>query len=468
MLRRYTRNFAIFSILLDMGLTCLALALAAMVRPSLPQLPWLIPVPMVDLPPGFYVGVPVVWGVVFLLTSVYDPSYVYKAVDEFQRITSATLLAGLVAAGLLYFGFRDVSRWLFLTFLLFDLVLLLGWRVLARLGFRLVRLPAAERKVLIVGAGEVGQRVGQMIADHAWMGLNLAGYLDDDPEKVGNGLPVLGGVADVRRLVLQLHVDDVVVALPQRAYGQVNHLVVTLHDLPVEVRVVPDYFSLALYRATAEDFGGLPMINLRDPALNSVQRLVKRLLDLIIAGLAMPVVAPASGLVALAIRLDSPGPVIYRHKRVGENGRIFDMYKFRTMVDGAEEMVDQVTRINSEGELEFKRPDDPRITRLGRFLRRTSLDEMPQLINVLKGEMSMVGPRPELPWVADRYEPWQRKRFAVPQGLTGWWQVNGRSDKPMHLHTEDDLYYIQHYSLWMDMFILLKTPWVVLRGKGAF
>jgi len=138
------------------------------------------------------------------------------------------------------------------------------------------------------------------------------------------------------------------------------------------------------------------------------------------------------------------------------------------MVVGADKMAADLVRHTEGGQVTYKRRDDPRITRVGKFLRRTSLDELPQLFNVLKGEMSLIGPRPELPWLVDLYEPWQRKRFAVPQGITGWWQVNGRSDKEMHLHTEDDLYYIQHYSLWLDVQIMLKTVLVVLRGKGAY
>jgi lipopolysaccharide/colanic/teichoic acid biosynthesis glycosyltransferase len=165
---------------------------------------------------------------------------------------------------------------------------------------------------------------------------------------------------------------------------------------------------------------------------------------------------------AIAIRLREGGPVFLSQKRVGENGRIFPMLKFRTMKPNARR-----PRQDSEGFL-HKRVDDPRVTRVGRFLRRTSLDELPQIWNVLKGEMSLVGPRPELPQLVERYQLWQRKRFAVPQGMTGWWQVNGRSDKPMHLHTEDDLYYVQNYSIGLDLFILLKTFWAVLSGRGAF
>jgi lipopolysaccharide/colanic/teichoic acid biosynthesis glycosyltransferase len=144
------------------------------------------------------------------------------------------------------------------------------------------------------------------------------------------------------------------------------------------------------------------------------------------------------------------------------------MYKFRTMVDGAERQIDKVMIQTPDGIKLHKRQDDPRVTKLGRWLRKSSADELPQFINILKGEMSLVGPRPELPFVVEQYEPWQRRRLAVPPGLTGWWQISGRSDKPMHLHTEDDLYYIKNYSLLLDMQILFKTVSVVIRGRGAY
>ena len=175
-----------------------------------------------------------------------------------------------------------------------------------------------------------------------------------------------------------------------------------------------------------------------------------------------------TGMISLAIWLDDPGPVIFGQSRMGENGRVFKMYKFRTMHPGAENLLHKFEKLDDQGRLVHKSGNDPRVTRVGRFLRRASLDELPQLYNIIKGEMSLVGPRPELPELVNRYEPWQRQRFAAPQGMTGWWQINGRSDRPMHLHTEDDLYYIQHYSLPLDLFILLKTIVVVIQGKGAF
>ncbi|OGT28210.1 MAG: hypothetical protein A2Z17_02835 [Gammaproteobacteria bacterium RBG_16_66_13] len=238
--------------------------------------------------------------------------------------------------------------------------------------------------------------------------------------------------------------------------------------MPVRVKIAPDYFSLALVRARPEIMGGLPLIGLREPVIEGPDRLLKRAFDIVVGLVLLLVSLVPMAVVALLVKIESPGPVLFRQRRVGENLRPFDMLKFRTMVAQAEALQDRVNVETEDGHLVHKRKDDPRVTRIGRFLRRFSLDELPQLFNVLRGEMSLVGPRPELPWLVDRYEAWQRKRFAVPQGLTGWWQINGRSDKPMHLNTDDDLYYVYNYSLSLDILILLRTPLVALRGRGAF
>lgn len=458
MFRRFSTNFAILSILIDAGLTLVALNLAVKLLPTFSGAP-----EPITFPSFLYALVPPFWAIIFIFSAVYDPRRIPRVVDEFQSVTIATCFATLAFAGLLFFVAPAGSRSLFVLFILLDLALLLGWRTVLRLTVNLGSLAPAGRRVLIVGCGEVGQRTGQMIQQYSWMGLQLVGYLDDglNPE-----LPILGPVNEAQAIVRQQRIDDVVITLPQQAYGQINNLVLALHKLPVEVRVVPDYFSLALYRAKAEDFGGLPMISLRDPALNHLQRLVKRIFDLVIGGLAFLVVLPLFGGIAMAIALTSQGPVFYLQQRVGENGRPFTMYKFRTMRLNADQEPMGQEMVN--GRPVYKIKNDPRVTPIGRFLRRTSLDELPQLLNVLKGEMSLVGPRPEMPWLVEKYEPWQRKRFAVPQGMTGWWQVNGRADRPMHLHTEDDLYYIQNYSIWMDLYILIKTPYVILRGQGAY
>ena len=194
----------------------------------------------------------------------------------------------------------------------------------------------------------------------------------------------------------------------------------------------------------------------------------KRAFDLLLGSFALLLALPFMMLSALMIYLEDGSPVIFRQKRVGRDGRLFEIYKFRTMVKNAEQLQPQVERWDRDGNLIHKTKDDPRVTRVGRVLRRFSLDELPQLFNVLAGTMSLVGPRPELPLLVASYESWQHKRFNVPPGMTGWWQIHGRSDRPMHLHTEDDLYYIQHHTIWLDLQIILRTLWVVISGKGAY
>jgi lipopolysaccharide/colanic/teichoic acid biosynthesis glycosyltransferase len=207
---------------------------------------------------------------------------------------------------------------------------------------------------------------------------------------------------------------------------------------------------------------------LRAPAIDDYHRLLKRFFDVVMTLLLLLPGLPIMGVVALLIWCIDGRPILFRQKRVGENGRLFTLLKFRTMIPGADQMLPQIAKTDALGRFIHKYDQDPRVTRLGRLLRRFSLDELPQLFNILAGDMSLVGPRPELPELVARYQPWQRERFAVPPGLTGWWQIRGRSDKPMHLHTEEDLYYIRNYSFWLDLYIIIRTFWVVVRGKGAY
>jgi exopolysaccharide biosynthesis polyprenyl glycosylphosphotransferase len=229
-------------------------------------------------------------------------------------------------------------------------------------------------------------------------------------------------------------------------------------------------FDLVFIRASVEEFAGIPLIGLREPAIEGPDRVVKRLFDLAVGGLALVCLSPVMLAAAIAVRFGSPGPVLLRQQRIGEGGRPFQMLKFRTMMAGAEAEEQSLAQETAEGPPVFaKRPDDPRVTPVGRVLRRFSIDELPQLLNVLAGDMSLVGPRPELPWMVERYKAHHRKRFAVPQGMTGWWQVHGRSDRADYaLRIEDDLYYIRNWSIWLDIRILWMTVGAVLRGEGAY
>jgi exopolysaccharide biosynthesis polyprenyl glycosylphosphotransferase len=470
-MRRRDTNTILFLILADILVTLLALFTAVQGRYWLPwgaRLTWA----EVAQPWTIYGLVAIIWGMTFILTQVYDARRSSRMLDEAQVIVFAVAVASLVFAGVLYLTFREVPRRLFLYFAATDVLLLLGFRLALRGALRVAgQHDPITRRVLIVGAGHLGRAVAESVHRQRATGLTLVGLVDDDPDKLGElicAAPVLGPVSSTTMLVGLHQVDEVICALPLRAHDTIEQVILALEKKPVNVRVVPGFLDLAMSQATIENFDGLPLVGLRDPAIDGFDRIVKRAFDLAIATLTLLVTWPLLLLIAIAVKLDSPGPALFGQQRVGENGRLFLMYKFRSMVVNADQLAPQSVQIGDQLVTLHKVRNDPRVTRVGHFLRRMSLDELPQLFNVLRGEMSLVGPRPELPWLVEHYESWQRRRFAVPPGITGWWQINGRSDRMMHLHTEDDLYYIQNYSPLLDLQILWRTIGVVLRGRGAF
>jgi len=472
MLRREEdANYIIFAYLSDMALTLLALFIAYQARITL-SFGVTLTEADIAMDAGLYITVIVIWTMVFFLLNVYDARNTLRAADELRTLALAISLAAFVFAGVLYLSYRDTPRLMFIYFILAEFVFLVGYRWTMRLALRWAGArQLSPKRILIIGAGSIGRSVAEKIQSQVWTGLQLVGYVDDNDEKIGKtiaGAPVLGPLGDAIKIVDAKKINHIVFALPLSAHQALRDTVLQLYERPVRVFVVPDVLDLAFFRVSMEDWDGIPVMGLKEPVINGFDRVVKRIFDLLIALVTLLILWPVMLIIAIAIKLDSPGPAILKQERVGENGRIFTVYKFRSMVQDADKMLDDVIQKTDDGNIIHKRPDDPRITRVGRFIRRTSLDELPQLFNVVKGDMSMVGPRPELPFIVENYESWQHKRFAVPPGITGWWQINGRSDKPMHMHTEDDLYYISHYSPLLDLQILFKTVGVVLRGKGAY
>ena len=472
MLRREEdANYIIFAYLSDVALTLLALFVALQARVH-----WRFGVTLTSqdifTDPGLYITVGIIWTLVFFLLRVYDARATLRARDEFRMLTLAISLSAFVFAGALYLSYRNTPRLMFIYFIMADFAFLLGYRWVMRLALRWAGArELSPKRVLIIGAGSIGRAVAQKIQAQTWTGLHLAGYVDDNAEKIGQyfeDAPVLGPLTSTIRIVEEQFINHVVFALPLSAHEVLKEIVLQLYERPTRVFMVPDVLDLAFFRVTMEDWDGIPVMGLKEPVISGLDRVIKRIFDLLIAGGSLLILWPVMLIIAVAIRLDSKGPAILKQKRVGENGNLFTVYKFRSMVQDADKLMAQVITRTEDGKILHKHKNDPRITRVGRFIRRTSLDELPQLFNVIKGDMSMVGPRPELPFIVKDYESWQHKRFAVQPGITGWWQIHGRSDKPMHMHTEDDLYYISHYSPLLDIQILIKTISVVLRGKGAY
>ena len=472
MLKKVSAHWLKITMGLDIGLTVVALLLARLLRGWYPGDTMLqeglvlVPLekPLYFSPALLIPMVVVTWIVVFSSLSIYNSNFALPQNAQAQPIFMAITGAVFVFAGLAYLFFKDLSRFLFLYFYLLDVVFLIGWRKIAF--WLLTKDPVInlrpQHRVLIVGQGELADNVAAAIGKFAWSGLNFVGFVNDSPEAVGSP-------GSLNQLVTDLDINEVIFALSPEERHKLPAMVLQLQPQNVNLRWVPDVLDLVFIRATIEDFAGVPLIGLREPALSILDQFVKRSFDLIVASLLLGLTAPISLAIALLIKLDSAGPIIYRAQRVGEGGRIFTMYKFRTMIDGADLNETALFVKDSEQMGVNKTPDDPRITRMGRFLRRTSLDELPQLLNVLKGNMSLVGPRPELPWLVERYEPWQYQRFAVPQGMTGWWQIKNRGLQQVYnVRVEDDLYYIHNYSFFLDLRILWLTMGAIIRGDGAY
>lgn len=476
MFKRFSTNYMVLLFFLDLILIQIGLQLAMKLRLLLPygiSLDPTWPAGTVYYPTfSLHLGVALLWSISFLLFSVYTPRKVIFWIAEAQRLFLAHFFAAPALAGALYLANKELPRLTFIYFSLLGLVLLLGYRAILRGWHRLNHDSSGViTRVLIIGAGQIGRQVVEEFQRRKWPGIKLVGFLDDDPQKqnaIIGTLPVLGRCDDIADVMNRTAADEIFIALPREAHAKLNSLVSWLWKQPVQVRVVPDYADLAMYGITIQSLGAITLVGLRDPAIDGFQRFVKRLMDIILSIMGLLILSPVILVTAIAIKLESNGPAFYLADRVGENGRLFKMIKFRSMVINADRMQTVANGWDDHGNVIHKTPDDPRITRVGRFIRRTSIDELPQLFNVLKGDMSLVGPRPELPWLVEKYQPWQRKRFAVPQGITGWWQINGRSEKPMYLNTEQDLHYIQNYSLWLDIQILWKTIATVMRGRGAY
>ena len=469
MLRRFSVNFVLFSILLDIISILTALSLAYYVHPWLEIiLPFVQRVGEHGIPLALYISLPVIWVYLNLGFSLYDGRRNVLFLVEAYRLGLCIIVATFSLAGLLFFVFPDFVHSLFITFILTASILMGLWRVAVRLYWRYQYSHSQElRRTLIVGAGDTGRQIASKFSSQLNPNLQIIGFLDDEHEKLTPDQEILGSTSDLEIIVSSYCINIIVIATSD-AFGITRNIVERLRMTPVKIWIVPDANLLARHHSDVQYLADIPMVDVRAPSISEKQRLVKRLFDLVFSSLVILVSAPVMMIIAVLIKLDSPGPIFFRQKRVGENMQPFEIFKFRTMIQNAEALNYIVEQVDEQGIILHKHRDDPRVTRIGRFLRRYSLDEFPQFLNVLLGNMSTVGPRPEMPYLVEKYKSWQFVRFTVPQGITGWWQVTGRSDKPMHVNTDLDLYYIDNYSFWLDLKIIYKTINVVLRGRGAF
>jgi Undecaprenyl-phosphate glucose phosphotransferase len=467
MIRQTTRRIALLLLASDLAATAFALVTAYDLRFRVEIVPVTKGVPDAA---SYYRLLPimaVLWPVVYYFYGLYQVRRHHTRMEEGLAILVATGLATLLLTGVATFsrGFT-YSRLVLVLFFGLDVFFVFAGRTAIRRYLEEAwRHGVGVRQVLVVGAGRLGRAVVEKLVEHPEAGLRAAGFVDDDAGKRGetiHGVPVIGTTAEAARIVEERGIDTVFLALPLEAHRAMLSVLKEVGKTVADVRVVPDLLQHITFRAAVEDLDGLPVVHLTQTPLTGWMSLTKRSLDIAISLAALVLFSPLFGIIALAIRLEDGGPVFYGQMRMGLDGRPFEIRKFRSMRVGAEDESGPV----------WAGTQDPRCTRVGRILRRTSLDELPQLRNVLRGEMSLVGPRPERPEFVREFKekyPQYMVRHRVRAGMTGWAQVHGwRGNTSLSKRIEYDLYYIENWSLSLDLKILWLTVKHGFRHRNAY
>jgi Undecaprenyl-phosphate glucose phosphotransferase len=474
MVKRYKRTLATIYIVSDAVLGAVAFILAYWLRFHSGLITVTKGLPPFDQYAAVLPFIAVLVPVAYYFQGLYSLRRNRTRVDDFFAVLVGSIVAvvlGVVST--LYFqayyvtselkdrGFLEVSQLAWAIFLCANVVLTYGSRASIRHALeRRWRAGIGLKRLLIVGAGELGRLVADKIIEHREMGYQIAGFVDDRADRdhlAYRGLPMLGTTAEVSDIVRREHIDQIYVALPLEEHQRMLYVIeVAARDL-IDVKIVPDLLQFIALRARIEDLDGVPIINLNDVPLQGLNAAAKRAVDLTLASIALVLLAIPLAILALAVKLTSRGPVFYSQERMSLDGSSFTVYKFRSMYDAAEAETGPI----------WARDEDPRCTPVGRFLRKTDMDELPQLINVVKGDMSLVGPRPERPYFVEQFRhryPQYMLRHKVRSGITGWAQVNGwRGNTSIEKRIEYDLYYIENWSLGLDLKIMWLT---VVRGLG--
>jgi len=468
-------------LLIDAGLLNLAFVFAYLARYQLRLIRGVLPES--DLPLAAFLPIQIsltlVTLAVFYFKGVYAQPRGASWLDQMSRIAGGALTstAILILGSLLTSPVLN-SRLIFLFFYAATLVIVGTERfVLKQLRMLLWRYGINVRRVLVVGASYAGQRIMKDLMERPDLGYTLAGYVEDEHADGawtvpmnGHGYPPrLGQLADVEQVIRAGQIDEVIVALPATAHPLITQVIDRCRHYRVSFRLIPDLFEMRFNQVQIDALNGIPLIGLKEVALQGGNLWIKRTIDVALALLIIVVMSPVLFIVPILIKLERPhGPVFFAQDRVGRGGRRFLFYKFRSMRPDAEQLKGQLLALNEAQGPIFKMKNDPRITRVGRWLRRCSLDELPQVFNILRGDMSWVGPRPPVPSEVEQYTDWQRRRLEITPGLTGLWQVSGRSDLPFDDMVKLDLYYAENWSLAFDLKIILMTIPAVLKGKGAY
>jgi len=423
---------------------------------------------IVPVPEAFLALYAITWVVILTTNGLYRPRARWSVRHEALDVIRATGVMALITLSVLFlFRLPDVSRLLLLALFPLQALITLATRVALRVAFERYRRQGRNiRYVLVLGAGRRAQQFAAKLEDHRELGLRIAGFLHDKPfESLRTPWRRLGSLDDLETVLHNRVIDEVAICLPFSQWNRIDTISRLCEEEGKIVRIPMDVLDRAISVGRVEDLDGTPVFSLVSGPDRALGLAAKRLIDIGVATLGLIVLSPLLALMAILVRLGSPGPILFRQRRIGLHGRPFDVVKFRSMTTDAEARLPDLRSRNEIAGHAFKLSADPRVTRTGRFLRRTSLDELPQLWNVLRGEMSLVGPRPPLPSEVADYDLWHRRRLSMKPGITGLWQVRARREAKFDRWVATDLEYIDKWSLWLDIKILARTIPAAVQGR---
>ena len=412
------------------------------------------------------------WILLFFQYRLYDLHYLLGGTHEYARILNASTLGMMSLIIVFFFSHVVIARGWIVLFWVFS-IMVVG---LFRFGLRRVAYVARRRgylrtPTLVVGADAEGCAIATQLREAQTCGAEVIGFLDDHlpPGEKTCGVPVLGTVAQIQQIVAQRGVEEILLSTGALAREQVVQIYETFgSSSSVELRLSPGLFEILTTGARVKEWGYVPLVSINKVRLSDFETWVKTILDYGLTSAGLVVISPILLLIAIAVKLDSPGPILYRRRVLGRGGVEFDAFKFRTMRVDGNALLAQCPELRAELQSNQKLKNDPRVTRLGHFLRKYSLDELPQLFNILRGQMGLVGPRMITPDEAEKYGKWKMNLLTVKPGITGMWQISGRSDISYEERIRLDMHYVRNYTFWLDFMILLRTIPVVLSGRGAY
>jgi exopolysaccharide biosynthesis polyprenyl glycosylphosphotransferase len=475
LLRQQARRFVLIQILIDILCIVLAFFLSFSLREA--NLFTSFSSVASDISPiEVYLWIPLIHTPLLLIilrtNGAYNPRETLSAFDLVWVIFKSIVLSMLALGTILYFmKYQHISRLFILIIGIATFVVLICQRLLYQKILKTIRLKGYNtRNVLIVGSGPRARHFTNLILNHAEWGLRVVGYVDDNPREEDTrilGRLIIGTTRDIPDLVKENIVDEVIIAIPRRFLNEMEEVVQICEETGIETTVLADLFDTFIANAHLSFIDDTPLLTFSTVPAQEWKLLIKAVIDFIGAAFLIFGLAPLLLTIAILVKLTSRGPILYRQRRIGLHGREFMLYKFRSMYLDAEERQQELQHLNEMTGPVFKIAKDPRVTKIGRFIRKTSLDELPQLLNVINGDMSLVGPRPPIPHEVVQYKRWQHRRLSMKPGITCIWQVNGRNKIGFEDWMKLDLQYIDNWSLGLDFKILFKTIPVVLFGYGA-